>query len=104
MEIAKKGPQEIKCDRLILASSMVPIVNGYGLEDTDIKYDEKGIKVDKFMKTNKDGVYAIGDVTGGMMLAHVAEYEAMAAVDNIIGRDYTVDYKSVPACILQILK
>ncbi len=42
MEIAKKGPQEIKCDRLILASSMVPIVNGYGLEDTDIKYDEKG--------------------------------------------------------------
>lgn len=96
---SKKGPQEIKCDRLILASSMVPIVNGYGLEDTDIKYDEKGIKVDKFMKTNKDGVYAIGDVTGGMMLAHVAEYEAMAAVDNIIGRDYTVDYKSVPACI-----
>lgn len=96
---SKKGYQEIKCDRLVMGSSMVPIVDGYGLEDTDIEYSKNGIKVDKFMKTNVDGVYAIGDVTGGMMLAHVAEYEAMAAVDNIIGRDYTVDYDSVPACI-----
>ncbi|MGN9166360.1 dihydrolipoyl dehydrogenase family protein [Tissierellaceae bacterium HCP3S3_D8] len=96
---SKKGYQEIKCDRLVMGSSMVPVVDGYGLEDTDIQYSKNGIKVDKFMKTNVDGVYAIGDVTGGMMLAHVAEYEAMAAVDNIIGRDYTVDYDSVPACI-----
>ncbi|MCF6465159.1 dihydrolipoyl dehydrogenase family protein [Clostridium sp. Cult2] len=96
---SKKGPQEVKCERLILCSSLVPIVDGYGLENTDIEYSEQGIKVNEFMRTNKDGVYAIGDVTGGMMLAHVAEYEAMAAIDNIIGKDYTVDYKSVPACV-----
>lgn len=96
---SKKGHQELKCHRLILASSLLPIIKGYGLEDTGIKYDEKGIRVDEFMKTNINGVYAIGDVTGGMMLAHVAEYEAMAAIDNIIGKDYIVDYKSVPACI-----
>lgn len=96
---SKKGYQEVKCDRLVMGSSMVPIVDGYGLEDTGIEYSEKGIKVDKSMRTNIEGVYAIGDVTGGMMLAHVAEYEAMAAIDTILGRDYTVDYDSVPACI-----
>lgn len=96
---SKKGHQEVKCDRLIMGSSMVPIVDGYGLTGTGIEYSEKGIKVDKSMRTNVEGVYAIGDVTGGMMLAHVAEYEAMAAIDTILGRDYTVDYDSVPACI-----
>ncbi len=96
---SKKGYQEVKCDRLVMGSSMVPIVDGYGLKDTGIEYSEKGIKVDKSMRTNIEGVYAIGDVTGGMMLAHVAEYEAMAAIDTILGRDYTVDYDSVPACI-----
>ena len=96
---SKKDPQEVKCDRLILCSSLVPIVDGYGLENTEIEYSGRGIKVNESMRTNKDGVYAIGDVTGGMMLAHVAEYEAMAAIDSIIGKDYTVDYNSVPACI-----
>ncbi|OFI05907.1 dihydrolipoyl dehydrogenase [Clostridium acetireducens DSM 10703] len=94
-----KGEKEIECDRLVLASSMVPILEGYGLENSNIEYDKKGIKVDKYMKTNLDGVYAIGDVTGGMMLAHVAEYEAMAAVYAISGKDYTIDYNSVPYCV-----
>jgi dihydrolipoyl dehydrogenase len=95
----KKGDKEIQCDRLILASSMTPIVNGYGLENTNIEYDNKGIKVDKHLRTNIPGVYAIGDVTGGMMLAHVAEYEAMSVVSDLINKDYTVDYNSVPYCI-----
>jgi dihydrolipoyl dehydrogenase len=95
----KKGDKAIECDRLILASSMTPIVNGYGLENTNIEYDNKGIKVDKHLRTNISGVYAIGDVTGGMMLAHVAEYEAMSVISDIVDKNYTVDYNSVPYCI-----
>lgn len=96
---SNKGDAEIKCDRLIIASSMTPIIDGYGIENTNIQYDSKGIKVDEHLRTNVPGVYAIGDVIGGMMLAHVAEYQAMSVVCAINHEDFIIDYNSVPYCI-----
>lgn len=90
---------EVLCDRLILAASMVPILEGYGLECSGVAYSDKGISVDRNMMTSKEGVYAIGDCTGGMMLAHLAEYQALSAVEHMAGREYYVDPAKVPSCI-----
>lgn len=90
---------EVICDRLILAASMVPILEGYGLEASGVAYTDQGISVDRNMMTSKEGVYAIGDCTGGMMLAHLAEYQALSAVEHMAGREYYVDPLKVPSCI-----
>ncbi|NCC96770.1 MAG: NAD(P)/FAD-dependent oxidoreductase [Synergistales bacterium] len=87
------------CDRLILAASMVPILEGYGLEGSGLSYSDRGISVDRNMMTSIEGVYAIGDCTGGMMLAHLAEYQALSAVEHMVGREYYVDPVKVPYCI-----
>lgn len=89
----------VVCDRLILAASMVPILEGYGLEGSGVSYSDRGISVDRNMMTSLDGVYAIGDCTGGMMLAHLAEYQALSAVEHMSGREFYVDPAKVPSCI-----
>jgi len=79
---------------------MVPILDGYGLENTGVRFDpRKGIAVDASMRTNIEGVWAIGDVTGGMMLAHLAEYHALAAVEAMQGRSVSIPPDSVPWCV-----
>lgn len=64
-----------------------------------LEFDGKAIKVDEYMRTNVDGVYAIGDVTGKMMLAHVASAQGEVAVDNIFGEMQTLDYTKIPAAV-----
>ena len=95
-----EGPREISCHRLILASSMVPSLEGFGLENTSIAHSPKGIRVSpETMETNVSGVYAIGDCTGGMMLAHAAEYHALGAVSTMTGGSYHFRPEAVPYCI-----
>lgn len=94
------GPQEIACDRFIVASSMIPVLEGFGLENTRIQADpKKGIPVDESMRTSEPGIFAIGDVTGGMMLAHLAEYQALVAVEAMHGRTVAIPAESVPWCV-----
>ncbi|MEA3285330.1 MAG: FAD-dependent oxidoreductase [Synergistota bacterium] len=90
---------EVGCDRLILAASMVPILKGYGLEESGIAFTDKGIEVDEFMETSVPGVYAVGDCTGGAMLAHLAEYQALSAVERMAGREYRINPDAIPSCI-----
>ncbi len=96
---SKDEPFEERCDRLILASSMEPILDGFGLENSPLKIMKGAIAVDSCQRTSVDGVYAVGDCTGGAMLAHLAEYQALAAVSAMTDRDYTVDPDAVPACV-----
>jgi len=72
---------------------------GIGLKEIDLKTEKGAILVDKNMKTNIPCVYAIGDVTGGYLLAHVASHEGIIAAENILGRKTEMDYRSVPICI-----
>ncbi|HPQ38393.1 MAG TPA: NAD(P)/FAD-dependent oxidoreductase [Synergistaceae bacterium] len=95
-----EGPKELSCHRLIVASSMVPSLEGFGLENTSIARSPKGIRVSpETMETNVSGVYAIGDCIGGMMLAHAAEYHALAAVSAMTGQSYLFRPEAVPYCI-----
>lgn len=94
------GPEEVVCDRFIVASSMIPVLEGFGLERTNIQADpRKGIPVDESMRTCEPGIYAVGDVTGGMMLAHLAEYQALAAVEAMRGSTVAIPRESVPWCV-----
>lgn len=71
-----------------------------GLETIGVKLEGSGaIKVSDSMKTTVDGVYAVGDVVGGMLLAHVASKEGEVAVDNIVDESSSMDYSAVPICI-----
>jgi dihydrolipoamide dehydrogenase len=81
------------------AAGRKPNVEGLCLELTDIEYDKKGIKVDSNYKTTVDGVYAIGDVIGGIMLAHVASEEGKVCVENIFGHSSKVNYNAIPSCV-----
>ena len=77
-----------------------PFSEGLGAEKVGIELDEKKrIKVDKHFKTNVDGIYAIGDVIAGPMLAHKAEDEGIASVEHMAGKDGHINYDAIAGII-----
>ncbi len=99
----KKGLIEAQADIILVAGGRKPYNEGLGLEKLGIDLDESGfIKVDSSFSTNIEGIYAIGDVIGGYMLAHAASEEGMAAVENMAGQNTRVHYHAVPGCVFTI--
>ena len=99
---ATKGNEELKfdADKVLVCVGRKPFSEGLGAEKVGIELDEKKrIKVDKHFKTNVDGIYAIGDVIAGPMLAHKAEDEGIASVEHMAGKDGHVNYDAIPAII-----
>ncbi|MFV0427105.1 MAG: dihydrolipoyl dehydrogenase [Beutenbergiaceae bacterium] len=90
--------QVLEADRLLSAIGFAPRTEGFGLESTGVALTERGaIAVDDYMRTNVDGVYAIGDVTAKMMLAHVAEAQGIVAAETIAGAEtMAIDYRFIP--------
>jgi dihydrolipoamide dehydrogenase len=78
--------RELHADKVLQAIGFTPRVEGYGLENTGVELTERGaIAVDEFMRTNVPNVYAIGDVTAKLMLAHVGEAQGVVAAETIAG-------------------
>ncbi|MGC6423889.1 MAG: dihydrolipoyl dehydrogenase [Lentimonas sp.] len=99
---AEKGGKklEFEVDKVLVAVGRKPYTEGLGLESVGIELDEKGrIPVDPYFKTIAAGIYAIGDVTPGPMLAHKAEEEAVACVERIAGQAGHVNYDVIPNVI-----
>ncbi|MFV0251859.1 MAG: dihydrolipoyl dehydrogenase [Beutenbergiaceae bacterium] len=90
--------QVLEADRLLSAIGFAPRTDGYGLESTGVALTERGaIEIDDFMRTNVEGIYAIGDVTAKMMLAHVAEAQGIVAAETIAGaQSMPIDYRFIP--------
>ena len=90
--------QVLEADRFLSAVGFAPRTEGYGLENTGVALTERGaIAVDDHLRTNVPGVYAIGDCTAKMMLAHVAEAQGMVAAETIAGVEtHPVDYDMIP--------
>jgi dihydrolipoamide dehydrogenase len=98
--IEREGKQEVlKAEKVIQAVGRVPSVEGLDLDKIGIHLEKRAIKVNSRMETNVDGIYAIGDVIGGMMLAHAASAEGIVAVENIVGKARHINYQRVPSCI-----
>src|SRR5215467_1501193 len=89
----------VDADQVLLAVGRSPYTEGLGAEEAGVKLERGRVVVDQHLHTDADGVWAIGDVIGGIMLAHVASYEGVCAVENICGADRTPDYHAVPNCI-----
>jgi dihydrolipoamide dehydrogenase len=90
---------KITVDEVVAVIGRIPKTEGLGLEELGVKFDEKGIHVNQNMETNIRGIYAAGDVTGGIMLAHMASAEAECAARNAVGIPSRISYKAVPKCI-----
>jgi dihydrolipoamide dehydrogenase len=95
-----KGTEPIVCDRVLLAAGRVPNSQGIGLESVGIVPDKRGfINVDANYQTNVPGVYALGDLIGGAMLAHKAMEEAVVCVERIAGIHAHFNYDCIPAIV-----
>jgi len=92
-----KGKDKITCDCVLVTVGRRPNTRNLGLEELGIEMDGPFIKIDKQMKTNVPGVYAIGDVAGNPMLAHKATHEGEVVAEVIAGHDVQYDAKTVPA-------
>jgi len=101
LEPAQGGTrEEIKADVVLVAIGRRPYTEGLGLEAVGVVVDNKGrIKVDHDFATNVKGVYAIGDVIAGPMLAHKASEEGVALAEMLAGQKTHVNYEAIPAVI-----
>ena len=92
-----KGGDEIVADKVLISVGRRPNSTGIGLEEIGVTIDERGfIKADSHLRTNIPNIYAVGDVNGGLQLAHVASDEGKIAAENIAGKDKTMDYRVIP--------
>ena len=95
----KKGEEIIEADIVLSAVGIVSNIEGIGLEDVGIVADKGKIMVNDFYQTNIPGYYAIGDVTPGQALAHVASAEGITCVEKIAGMQVeAIDYGNIPGC------
>jgi dihydrolipoamide dehydrogenase len=95
-----EGSEPVACDRVLLAVGRTPNTDGLGLESVGVAVDERGrIPVDERYSTSCEGVYAIGDVIGGAMLAHKAEEEGVACVERIATGYGHVNYEAIPGVV-----
>ncbi|MCA9072928.1 MAG: dihydrolipoyl dehydrogenase, partial [Planctomycetaceae bacterium] len=95
-----EGADPIECDRVLVATGRSPNTDGLHLEAVGVKRDERGfIPVDEHYRTNVPGVYAIGDVIGGPLLAHKAEEEGIACVEQIVNGSGHVNYQAIPSVV-----
>ena len=90
--------QVLEADKFLAAFGFAPRVDGYGLEAAGVSVSDRGaIEIDEFCRTNVEHVYAIGDVTGKLMLAHVAEAMGIVAAETLAGAEtMPVEYDFVP--------
>jgi pyruvate dehydrogenase E1 component subunit alpha len=91
--------QSVPAEVVLLATGRVPYTDGLGLAESGVELDRGRVVVDDHLRTAASGVWAIGDVIGGIMLAHVASYEGVCAVENICGADRVPDYHAAPNCV-----
>ncbi len=99
---ATKGDEELtfEADKVLVSVGRRPFSEGLGADKVGVEFDDrKRIKVDHHFQTNIKGIYAIGDVIAGPMLAHKAEEEGIACAENIAGKSGHVNYDVIPGII-----
>jgi dihydrolipoamide dehydrogenase len=95
----KEGEQVLEAERALIAIGVRPNVENLGLDALGVRLDRGSIVVDESMRTNVPGIYAIGDVTGKLALAHVASTQGIVATEAIAGSaTASLDYEATPRC------
>jgi dihydrolipoamide dehydrogenase len=96
---SEKGDLKVECDRVLIAVGRRPATKGTGLEDAGVKLDKGKVVVDERFQSTLPGVYAIGDLIDGPMLAHKAMEEGIAFAEMLAGQPAHVNYDAVPSVI-----
>lgn len=91
--------QNIEVEKVLVAVGRRPVSDGLGLELAGVATERGRVLVNDRMQTNVPGIYAIGDVVGGALLAHKASEEGVVAAENCMGRDSIMRYNAIPGCI-----
>src|SRR5690606_3627396 len=95
-----EGQPPIRCDRVLLSAGRKPNTEGLGLDELGVKRDRRGfVEADGHYRTNVPGIYAVGDVIGGAMLAHKAEEEGVACAELISAKAGHVNYDAIPGVV-----
>jgi len=97
----KKGEKEeiLEAEKALMAIGVQGNVEGLNLETVGVEHEKGFIKVDQWYRTNVPGIYAIGDIIGPPLLAHVASHEGIVCVEKITGLNpHALDYQGIPAC------
>ncbi len=99
-EDSKGNKVELKGDYALISVGRKPYTEGLGLEKAGVKLDDRGrVEVDAHLKTNVDGIYAIGDVVKGAMLAHKAEEEGVFVAEQLAGQKPHMNYLLIPGVV-----
>jgi dihydrolipoamide dehydrogenase len=98
-ENQKGQVDKLHADRVLVATGRIPVLEGIDVGKLGLGMNEPFIKVNGKFETSLPGVYAIGDVVGGMMLAHKASAEAEAVLTNILGKPKRIKPELIPRCI-----
>ena len=93
------GAREISAECCLVAIGVQGNIEGLGLEKVGVKIEKNAIVTDQFMRTNVEGIYAIGDVAGEPCLAHIASHEGIVCVNKIAGKETSgMNYRNFPGC------
>lgn len=97
-KVKDKEEQVVSSD-LLMAVGRAPRLDTCGLDKAGVEYTKRGIVVDEWMRTNVPHIFAIGDCNARMMLAHVASFQGMHALNAILGHDDEIDFNVVPSAV-----
>lgn len=98
----KGKEQTVVSSDLLMAVGRAPRVDGLNLEAAGVDFSQRGIPVDDMMRTNVDHIYAIGDVNARMMLAHVASFQGVRALNSIEGKSDDIRFDVVPSAVFTL--
>ncbi len=97
-----RGKEEKIARKVLVATGRKPYTEGLDLEKAGIRTEKGRILANERMETNLPGIFAIGDVVGGVLLAHVASGEGIVASENAMGKQSRIDYRVIPNCIYSL--
>lgn len=100
VDVIIEGKEPMRCDKVLMAVGRRPNASSLGLEQAGVEVDKRGfVQVNDKYQTNSKGVYAIGDLIGGAMLAHKAEEEGIACVEGLYSGYGHVNYQAIPGVV-----
>jgi dihydrolipoamide dehydrogenase len=93
------GDRTMEADQVLMAIGRAANTAGLGLEEVGVTLSGRAVSTDEGMRTNVPGIFAVGDVTGKWLLAHVALMQGVVAATNACGGNAVMDYRAVPRCV-----
>lgn len=96
---AEGAEHVVEGDKILVSVGRRPNTQGIGLDTLGVALEHGAVKVDDHMRTNAEGVYAAGDITGFSLLAHTASREAEVVINNLCGHDDTMRYDAIPGIV-----